>query len=334
MRFDPIRGQDGPLAILKKALESDRVPTSYLFTGPDGCGRKMAAVAMAASLNCESGPLACGVCASCHLYAAGNHPDLHLIGTAEGKRGILIEQVREQILEKAYLKPMIGDTSTFIVEDAQLMNTNAASAFLKTLEEPPGTSHFILIAPHRESVPPTITSRCQVLPFRPLGKKVLNDLLTEQGVPAADARLLSSMAGGSMERALAFHEDGTLQDGTGKFEPFLALHDQGVGRLLDLSQRWSKNRQEALKTLELMIQWYRDLLILAEGGNENQILNPAHIPALREAAGETSGYHIAAALESIEDAREALEANANIQLTLDSLLLTVRDQTISGEKRV
>ena len=334
MYFDRIKGQDGPLAILTKALKNKRIPTSYLFTGPDGCGRMPAAVAVAAGLNCESGPLACGTCSSCRLYAAGNHPDLHLIGPAKGKRQILIQQVREEILEKAYLKPMIGSSSTFIVEDAQLMNTNAASAFLKTLEEPPETSHFILIAPHRESVLPTITSRCQVLPFRPLGKKVLSDLLKEKGISAADAERLSSMAEGSMERALSLHRDGVLLSSTGEFDRLLTLGDLGPGKTLDLSQTWSKNRQETVRTLELMIQWYRDLLILSEGGKESQVISAAHIPALREAVAKNAGYPFDAVLESIEDAREALNANTNIQLTLDSLLLTIREQTASGEKRV
>jgi DNA polymerase-3 subunit delta' len=332
MRFDLIRGQDRPLAILKRALENGKIPTSYLFSGPDGCGRMMAAAAMAASMNCTSGPLACGVCASCRLYTAGNHPDLHLIRPAEGKRQIIIEQVREQILEKAYLKPMMGNTSTFIIEDAHLMNANAASAFLKTLEEPPQTSHFVLIASHRESVLPTIASRCQVLPFSPLNRKVLKELLREHGIPEKDSEPLSSMAEGSLERAMAHFKEDTQRVGTGQFEPLLNIRTLGPGKLLDLSQRWSKNRQEALKTLELMIQWYRDLLIMAEGGSEDQILNAAHLPTMKEAAGAT-GFPIAAALESIEDARQALEANANAQLTLDSLLLNLHSQAASREKR-
>jgi DNA polymerase-3 subunit delta' len=334
MYFDKVRGQDGPLSILKRALENGRIPTSYLFTGPDGCGRMPAAVATAAGLNCESGPLACGDCPSCRLYAAGNHPDLHLIAPARGKRQIMIQQVREDILEKAYLKPMIGSTSTFIIEDAHLMTNNAASAFLKTLEEPPETSHFILIAPHRESVLPTITSRCQVLPFRPLPKPVLVDLLVEQGVPLPAAELLSSMSEGSMERALSLNENGALAAGVGEFEQLLAIGNLGPGKILDISQAWSKNRQETVRTLELMIQWYRDLLVLAEGGKESLVISAAHLPALRETARKYPDYPFEAVLESIEDAREALDANANIQLTLDSLLLTIREKAASGEKRV
>jgi DNA polymerase-3 subunit delta' len=329
MFFKPIKEQEGPLSILKKALISGRVPTAYLFTGPGGCGRMTAAVATAASLNCESGLPACGKCKSCRLYLAGNHPDLHIVAPEAGKRLILIEQIREKILERAYLKPLIGRTSTFIVDDAQLMNNNAASAFLKTLEEPPSTSHFILIASDRDSVLPTISSRCQVLAFKPLSRKVLEDLLCRDGFKPEEASLLSTMARGSMEKALDYHSSGALQEIAGEFEPLASLHQKSTGQVLDLSQRWGKNRQDALKILEFMAQWYRDMMILTEGGSENHVIHTAHISSLREAAGQTTAGRLTDILESVEDAREALESNTNVQLTLDCLLLTVRDQLAS-----
>ena len=334
MRFDKIRDQEIPLTILKKALERERVPVAYLFTGPEGCGRTMAAFAAAASLNCESGPLACGVCPSCRLYAAGNHPDFHMVAPAEGKRWIEIKQVREEIIAKAYLKPMMGRSSTFVIQGAHLFFPNAANAFLKTLEEPPDTTRFVLIAPRREAVLPTIASRCQVLPFKPLGRDVLRDLLVEQGIGPEEAETLSAMAGGSLKTAIRLREEGALQGMDGEFGRLLALPDLGPAKILDLSQRWSKNRQDALRTLELMVQWYRDLLLLSEGGSEDQVLTLPFLPSLREAARAIPCEDLAAVCETIEEAHEALEANTNIQLTLDRLLFSVRKYVASGEKRV
>jgi len=334
MRFEEIRDQEIPLTILKRALERKRVPVAYLFTGPEGCGRTMAAAATAASLNCESGPLACGVCPSCRLYAAGNHPDFHLIAPAEGKRWIEIKQVREDIIGKAYLKPMMGSSSTFVIQGAHLFYPNAANAFLKTLEEPPETTRFILIAPQREAVLPTIASRCQALPFKPLSRQVLRDLLVQKGVGQDEAEPLSAMAGGSLKHALRLLEEGVLQGMDGEFGSLLALPALGPAKILDLSQRWSKNRQDALRTLELMIQWYRDLLFLSEGGSESQVLTFSFIPSLKETAGAIPYQDLAAVCETIEEARQALEANTNIQLTLDRLLFSVRKHAAAGEKRI
>ena len=118
-----------------------------------------------------------------------------------------------------------------------------------------------------------------------------------------------------------------------EFERLLSLHEHGVSRILDLSQRWSKNRQEALKTLEFMAELYRDIIILAEGGVQEHVIHASHLPMLMRAAERTSGDHFTAILESVEDAREALESNANVQLTMDNLLLNVRNQKTPGEKR-
>jgi len=328
MLFDPIKAQKGPVSILKRALEHRRVPTAYLFTGPQGCGRMMAALAIAASLNCRSGTTACGSCQSCLLYAAGNHPDLHVIRLPDGKRQIVIDQVREQILAKAYLKPMSGRTATFIVEDAHHMNMNASNAFLKTLEEPPETSHFILIAPDRDSVLPTVSSRCQILTFSPLPRQVVEDILVKKGIERPDASLLAAMAKGSVKKALAYHSTGALKDLTEEFEPLSTIHELGLGQLLDLAQRWGRNRQDALGVLEFMAQWYRDMMILFEGAPEDQVIHIAHIPELRKGAENIGGLNLAAILESVENAREDIEANTNVQLTLDTLLLRVRNHTL------
>lgn len=326
MFFESILDQEGPLSILKRALQNGKVPTAYLFTGPGGCGRMPTAVATAASLNCESGGQACGKCASCRLYLVGNHPDLHLIAPEPGKKWIVIEQIREQVLEKAYLKPLTGRTSTFIIDNAQFMNTNAASAFLKTLEEPPSTSHFILIASDRDSLLPTITSRCQVLSFKPLSKKTVEDLLVKDGIDREQAVLLSSMVRGSMEKALEYHLTGALQGLADEFKSLVSLQEKAAGQILDLSQRWGKNRQDALKTLDFMSQWYRDMMILSEGADEKHVINTAHLTSLKTSAENMTVGRLTDVLESVEDAREALESNTNVQLTLDSLLLTVRDQ--------
>jgi len=332
MLFDMIRAQEGPVSILKRVLDHGRVPTAYLFTGPPGCGRMMAALATACSLNCQSGAIACGTCPSCLLYAVGNHPDLYVIRLPEGKRQIVIEQIREEILGRAYLKPMSGSTSTFIVEDAHLLNMNASNAFLKTLEEPPQTSHFILISPDRDSVLPTISSRCQTLAFSPLPRQVLKDILVSKGIREEEASLLAAMAKGSVKKALAYHSTGALQDLADEFKPLSSLHDLGEGQILDLAQRWGRNRQEALGMLEFMVQWYRDMMILVEGAPEDQVIHVAHLQELKKGAARIGGLNLSRILESVEDAREAIEGNTNVQLTLDTLLLRVRNHTSPTEK--
>ncbi|TNF50268.1 hypothetical protein EP232_00820, partial [bacterium] len=260
------------------------------------------------------------------------HPDLTILEPEEGKRWILIEQVRD-LIEKAYLMPMQSKVSTFIIDDAHTMNPNSANALLKTLEEPPPTSRFILIAPDRSSVLPTISSRCQNLTFRPLGRKIIKDLLQMRGVDDKRAALLASMARGSMERALDYHREEIVERLADEFEPLLSPERADSNQILDLANKWSRNRGDALKILEFMAQWYRDMMIIAEAGVEDQVIHTGHLPALRSGASQMGGYRLSMILESIEDAREDLEYNTNVELSLDNLLLKIRKYGKTTENR-
>ncbi|UCF30413.1 MAG: DNA polymerase III subunit delta' [bacterium] len=333
MLFDQIIGQEKTLNIIRSALGKGRVPTAYLFTGPAGCGRMPAALALAAAMNCESEQGPCGACQSCRLHETFAHPDLHIIRPLPGKRWIVIEQIREQVLEKAYLMPMRGRVSIFILDDAHTMYPNAANAFLKTLEEPPETSRFVLIAPGRDSVLPTISSRCQELSFRPLGRKEMITLLGRHGVGRDRAHLLASMSRGSMERALEYHRGEIPEKLAEEFEPLSKLTDADWGTLFGLSQRWGKSRQEAMQVLEFMAQWFRDMLILAEGGGEEWVIHSSQLPVLRGEAARLGGYSLSMVLETIEDTREDLERNANVQLSLDNMLIRIRRQGLLKENR-
>jgi len=181
---------------------------------------------------------------------------------------------------------------------------------------------------------PTISSRCQTLAFTPLPRQVVEDILHDEGIGHEEASILAAMAKGSTKKALTYHSTGALQDMAEEFEPLSSLHQYGAGQLLDLAQKWGRNRQDALGVLEFMAQWYRDMMILFEGAPEDQVIHISHIADLKKGAARIGGRNLSAILESVEDAREAIEANTNVQLTLDTLLLRVRDRTLRQEKSI
>jgi DNA polymerase-3 subunit delta' len=167
-----------------------------------------------------------------------------------------------------------------------------------------------------------------------LPRQVVENILEKEGIQKQDASLLAAMAKGSVKRALAYHSTGALKNMAEEFEPLSSLPDYGVGQLLDLAQRWGRNRQDALGVLELMAQWYRDMMILFEGAPEDQVIHSAHIRELQKGADRIGGPNLAAILESVEDAREDIEANTNVQLTLDTLLFRVRNHTLESTKTI
>ena len=176
---------------------------AYLLVGPEGIGKRFLAGQFAQALLCGQSVEgdACGSCPMCRLVAQGHHPDLVFLEPLEGKRQIGIEQVRE-LQRWLSLVPFHGQRKVAIVNDADLMQESAASALLKTLEEPPRRTVLILVAAHERSLLPTIVSRCAKLYASPLPTADLVRRLREGGVPEPRAMAVARLATGRLGRAL------------------------------------------------------------------------------------------------------------------------------------
>lgn len=177
-----IRGQDRAVAQLVRALETGRVPHAYLFCGPAGCGKHTAGIALAMALNCEVEPGAgCGRCATCERIAAGIHPDVRTLEPSGPSRTIPIADVRTQVVAAVGLPPHEAKARVFLIEEATTLLGPAANALLKTLEEPPASTHFILGTAAPDKLLPTIRSRCQKVGFVALPPAVRAELHGGQG---------------------------------------------------------------------------------------------------------------------------------------------------------
>ena len=164
--WDGISGQSRVVGLLQRAIERNRVPHAYLFSGPTGAPLVDTAIALAAALNCQTARgQGCGQCESCSKIIGGIHPDVVTL-VREGAANIVpIESVRTQVLGRIGLPPHEADTRVFIIEEATAMAPPAANALLKTLEEPPARTSFVLCTTAPEQLLPTIRSRCQRMRF-------------------------------------------------------------------------------------------------------------------------------------------------------------------------
>ena len=158
--FENILGQPKVREFLRASVVSERVTQAYLFVGPAGSNKTQAAYALAQALMCPKGPRgprggSCGACDRCGRILRRKHPDVRYFAPA-GANGYLVEQVRE----------IVADKKIYILDRVDQLGASAANAFLKTLEEPADDVVMILLGRTRESVLPTIVSRCQVVPFR------------------------------------------------------------------------------------------------------------------------------------------------------------------------
>lgn len=173
---------------------------AWLFTGPPGSGRSVAARAFAAALECFAGT-GCGQCPGCHTTLAGTHADVRLV-VPEGL-SISVAEMRS-LVQAAARRPTGGRWQVVVIEDADRLTEGAANALLKAVEEPPDRTVFLLCAPsdHPEDVSVTIRSRCRVVALRTPAPDAIAEVLVERdGVPEDMARWASSVCGGHVGRA-------------------------------------------------------------------------------------------------------------------------------------
>lgn len=151
---------------LRRAIERSRVPHAYLFTGPVGAPLADGVLALACALNCMAGcGAACGVCEACTKILQGVHPDFITLAREGAAQIVPIETVRAQVIGRISLPPHEASTRIIVVEEATAMAPPAANALLKTLEEPPARTLFVLCTTAPEQLLPTLRSRCQRVRF-------------------------------------------------------------------------------------------------------------------------------------------------------------------------
>ena len=195
-------GQDAAVKLLRDAVATDGVGHAYLFVGPEGVGRELAALALAASLNCAEG--GCGACTVCEKVLRRAHPDLHTVSSPGAQ--ILVEQIRE-MRRTAHRSAMEGQVKVFLVEDAHRLNPAASNALLKVLEEPPADVVIVLVTSSPEDLLETIVSRCRRVDFKPLSPDEIARILIEQHDTAGELAVWAARTAGDLSRALRFVKD-------------------------------------------------------------------------------------------------------------------------------
>ncbi len=204
-----IWGHATPRRLVAAAVERGTLPPSLVFSGPDGVGKRQVALALAALVNCEA-PTdgdrqvysdACGECGTCGRIARGVHADVILVEYGDTGR-IPIDAIRA-VVEQASFRPFEGRRRVVVIDDADRLVVEAQNALLKTLEEPPDASVFVLVTSRPHMLLPTVRSRCPELRFGGLPTSDIVDLLVERHeFKSAEAREAAGLADGSVARAL------------------------------------------------------------------------------------------------------------------------------------
>jgi DNA polymerase-3 subunit delta' len=346
--FDKISEQPEAKRLLRAALE-EAPAHAYLFHGPRGIGKRALASAFAAALLGDA-----------PRVERRSHPDLYVLEPLGDQ--IRIDAIRA-LRHDLHMRPFEADRRVYLIFGAHAMNEEAADALLKDLEEPPSYAVIVLVAVELASLPETIRSRCQLVPFRRLSEKTVRDAITARApdLAADEATAIARVAAGRLDRAALLLDDAAAQRRrtrlelaravyrSSEFDPAAAAEVVVEGSRarakeareaaeaelpgLELPDREAEQRvrraargaerEELLAALEELAAWYRDLVAFSAGAET--AVHCDHTEELREDAAVEL---LAGAEEAAELAREAWrnfeELNLNAPLALEALFIRLR----------
>ena len=270
MAFKDIIGQEKAVSILQRTIQRGRIPSSYLFAGESGIGKKCAAITLAKAVNClktiDSQPLqvdSCDECSSCRKLDAGVHPDYLLVLPESGQ--IRIEEIRS-IDDRLSLKPFEARKKVVIIDDADTMNVFASNAFLKTLEEPPKDSIIILISSKPDNLPDTIRSRCSKINFIPLDEEACRNVIKKAiGQNEKLSGEISALIRLSLGRPGLVISGDLLEERTW----FIDILNN---MLLSRKDVWA-SREDMEKWHNFLLIFLRDMAVLKLTHNEKDLIN-------------------------------------------------------------
>jgi DNA polymerase III subunit delta' len=328
-------GQDKVVNSLKHSLAEGHLAHAYVFVGPEHVGKMTLAINLAQALNCTSAQKPCGECNSCRRIASGNHPDVRVIKRGEASeseespkgRDIRIDQIRE-VLHSVNLKPYEGKWRVIVVDGAEFMNDEAANALLKTLEEPPDSTIFVLVAADEGSLLSTILSRCQKMELPLLPIQTIRQPLVEQWKLSPErSDLIARLSHGAIGWAIsAARDENLVEERSLNLARFISLADSDITGRFELANEmatlFGKNRSLVRSRLELWLTWWRDLLLVKNGCAEF-ITNMDRNDILQQQAGRYSLNSICGMIRSIQETMRQLEQNANPRLALEVLMLSI-----------
>jgi DNA polymerase-3 subunit delta' len=341
--LDQLTGNERVKKLLRRMLGSGRVPGALLFAGEEGVGKKLFALEIAKALNCRArqGVEGCGKCPACVRMSRFNFPQSQdpdewkkIIWTDHGDVGMVVaprrllqvEQMR-QIEGEANFRPFEGNARVFIVDDADKFNDASANALLKTLEEPPPTSHIILITSRPAMLLPTVRSRCQSIRFSPLTTaEIEQHLLKNKLAIPAEAGLMARASNGSIGRALAGDLESFRERRDAMLQVLTALAITGdQSRLLRLAEEMNeaKHKDEYEFGLELLETLIRDSLMLSVGITSGKVINEDVLPQLQKISERIDSRSATSWIARIEELREQLVVNVNRKPATDALFLSM-----------
>ena len=324
--FRDVVGHESIIGHFKSSIEQGKVAHAYLIHGEKGTGKKMLAGLFAKTLQCEAGGTdPCGTCRSCIQCDSGNQPDIIWV-THEKPTVISVDDIREQVNNDIIIKPYSSRYKIYIIPEAELMNPQAQNALLKTIEEPPEYAIIMLLTNNLDKMLPTILSRCITLNLKPVGELDMMEYLSRMGIPQAKAKFCVGFAFGNLGKAVRLATSEEYNEIKHDCVQILKdINRMEIYDLIDAVKKMSKYKLDIYDYLDIMMMWYRDILMLKVSGSPDKLLFKEEYATLKQQANYISYEGIENVLKALDKVKVRLEANVKFDIAMEILLLSIKE---------
>lgn len=327
LSFRDIIGHEQIKEHFNNAIKTHKVSHAYILAGETGMGRKSLANAFALTLLCEQGRMEpCMECHACRQVLSGSHPDLIYVGH-EKPGSIGVDDIRKQINDTIMVRPYSSSYKIYIVDEAEKMTVQAQNALLKTIEEPPSYAVIILLTTNQEAFLPTILSRCIQLKLKPLRDSVVKSYLMEKmHIEEADADVYAAFARGNLGKAITIASSEEFKLLHQELLHLLKhIHDMDISELLDYIRKLKEDNLDIYECLDFMQMWYRDVLLYKVTKDINLMIFKDEYRVINEISKNSAYDGLEKILEAIDKARVRLDANVNMELAMELMLLVMKE---------
>ena len=306
MYFENIRGQEFAKKYMINSISKGKVNHAYMFEGIEGIGKETFAKELAKIL-----------LETPHLE---NAPDC--IRIKPDGNSIKIAQIRNlqsDIIIKPHKKYKI-----YIIDKSERMTTEAQNALLKTLEEPPEYAIIILVANNKESLLPTIRSRCEIIKFTPIPFIEVKNHLINQGVEPNRANLLSSFSRGSMKKALELASSNEFYEMKENVQEYIeTILSKNMVKILDIPSEMEQYKSDSITVLDMMINYFRDIMICKEHVDKNMIINADKLVFIQNMSSKITYSQVSKIIDIIEDTKINIKGNCNFNVSIQVMSLNI-----------
>ncbi|GAA0225345.1 DNA polymerase III subunit [Metaclostridioides mangenotii] len=306
MYFDNIIGQSFAKKYLKSSINNDKLNSAYMFEGIDGIGKKKMAYELAKIL--------------LEIEHPENSPDY--IDVFPNGNSVKVDQIRK-LQSDIIIKPH-NKYKIYILNNAEKMTVEAQNALLKTLEEPPQYAIIILVTNNKEALLDTIKSRCDIVKFNSIPHNEMVGYLVQNGVEEKKATLLTSFSRGSLERALDLANSTEFTDMRDDVQKFIkVLFDKNTVDILELPNDIDKYKSEIIDLLDIIIDYFRDIVLLKERVDRDMLINIDKITFLESISIKITYSQVSRIIGIIEEAKKKSRSNCNFNINMQVMFLNI-----------